>query len=113
MFCTISRPLTLHCRPAFVLLQLLTTLLHVPVKSGHGGGGVVVTMTLNGQLLVFPAASMAVQTTGLVPSRNVEPDGGSQLAVTVPQLSLAGTVKVTTASIGPTPTFVTMLPAQV
>src|SRR2546428_3001884 len=98
MFCTISRPLTLHCRPAFVVLQLLTTLLHVPVKSGHGGGGVVVTMTLNGQLLVLPAASMAVPTTGVVPSPHVEPDGGPPLPVTVPPLLLARTGKFTAAT---------------
>jgi hypothetical protein len=37
----------------------------------------------------FARASVAVQTTVVVPSANEEPEGGVQLAVAPPQLSLA------------------------
>jgi hypothetical protein len=40
-------------------------------------------------VLVFPAASVAVQVTVVVPGRKKEPDAGEQTVVTVEQLSLA------------------------
>ena len=53
------------------------------------GGCVSTTVTEKLQVLVLPEASVAVHTTGVVPKGKVEPDGGVQEVVTVPQLSLA------------------------
>jgi hypothetical protein len=47
------------------------------------------TVTLKVQVLVFPAASVAVQVTVLVPTGKVVPEGGLQTAVTPGQLSVA------------------------
>ena len=47
------------------------------------------TVTVNEQLLLLPAASVAVQFTGVVPVPKLEPVGGLQLTVTPGQLSLA------------------------
>jgi hypothetical protein len=41
------------------------------------------------QVLVWPAESVAVQLTVVVPPANVEPDAGAQLTVTPGQLSVA------------------------
>jgi hypothetical protein len=62
------------------------------------GGCVSLTVTLNEQFAVFPATSVAVQLTGVVPFAKVVPDGGMQTTVTVPgQVSVAVTLYVTTA----------------
>ena len=53
------------------------------------GGSVSLTVTVKVQVLVLPAASMAVQVTGVVPVPKLEPVGGLQLTVTPGQLSLA------------------------
>jgi len=53
------------------------------------GDSVSLTVTVKEQLLVLPAASVAVQFTGVVPVPKLEPDGGLQLTVTPGQLSLA------------------------
>jgi hypothetical protein len=53
------------------------------------GISVSLTVTVNEQLAVLPAASVAVQVTVLVPFANVEPLAGEQLLVTPGQLSLA------------------------
>jgi hypothetical protein len=61
------------------------------------GACVSSTTTRNAQVLVFPAASVATQFTTFVPFENVEPDGGVQTTVGVPQLSVAPAANVTTA----------------
>ena len=48
-----------------------------------------VTITLNPQVAPLPLASVAPQTTALVPTANVEPLAGVQPLVTPGQLSLA------------------------
>ena len=53
------------------------------------GGSVSLTVTVKVQLLVLPAASVAVQVTGVVPGPKVEPVAGLQATVTPEQLSLA------------------------
>ena len=53
------------------------------------GGSVSLTVTVKLQVLVLPAASVAVQVTGVVPVPKLEPVGGLQLTVTPGQLSLA------------------------
>lgn len=50
-------------------------------------GGTSVTVTLVMQEFMLPEVSVAVQVTGVVPNPNVEPEGGTQLAVTPGQLS--------------------------
>src|ERR1051325_4549489 len=56
------------------------------------------TSTVKLQLPVLPEASVAEQFTVVVPEGNVEPDGGTQVAVRVPeQLSVAEAEKFTTA----------------
>jgi hypothetical protein len=47
------------------------------------------TITVKLQLLVLPAASVAVQVTGVVPVLKLEPVGGVQVTVTPGQLSVA------------------------
>jgi hypothetical protein len=47
------------------------------------------TVTAKLQLVVLPAASVAVQVTAVVPSGKREPDAGVQETVTPGQLSLA------------------------
>src|SRR5262249_22565441 len=59
-----------------------------------------VTVTVKEQVLVLPALSTAVQTTGVVPMGNVEPETGAHVTVAVPQLSIAlGVANVTTAEV--------------
>ena len=53
------------------------------------GGSVSLTLTVKVQLLVLPAASVAVQVTGVMPVPKLEPAGGLQLTVTPGQLSVA------------------------
>lgn len=50
-------------------------------------GGTSVTVTLVVHIFVFPEPSVAVQVTEVVPNPNVEPELGTQLAVTPAQLS--------------------------
>jgi hypothetical protein len=56
-----------------------------------------VTVTLNEQLDVLPAASVAVALTTVVPTGKSEPEAGVATTVTPAQLSAPGTEKVTTA----------------
>ena len=67
--------------------------------AGHAifGGSSSLTVTVNEQLSLFPAASVATDLTVVVPLGNVEPDAGVETTVTPGQLSLAVTVKFTTA----------------
>ena len=60
--------------------------MHLPLKNRQGS---TTTLTLKVQVLVFPAASVAVQVTVVVPGRKKEPDAGEQTVVTAEQLSLA------------------------
>jgi hypothetical protein len=48
---------------------------------------VSLTVTVKLHVFVWPAASVAVQVTVVIPPGKVEPDGGVQLAVTPGQLS--------------------------
>ena len=61
------------------------------------GGWVSRTVTVKAQALVLPLASVATQRTVLVPTANVEPDGGTQLVETTRSLSVAETFHVTLA----------------
>ena len=66
------------------------------------GGVTSLTVTLKVQLFVFPAASVAVAVTVVVPTGKTEPDAGLLTIVGAPQLSLPVTVKFTTAEQVPT-----------
>ena len=60
------------------------------------------TSTLNVQVAVFPAASVATAVTVVLPGGNAEPDGGVVATVTPGQLSEAiGTGKLTTTELAP------------
>jgi hypothetical protein len=61
------------------------------------GFSVSLTVTENEQLLVLPAASVAVTVTVVVPLGKTEPEGGLLTMVTSEQLSVAVGVKFTTA----------------
>ena len=61
------------------------------------GGSSSLTVTVNEQLSLFPAASVATLFTVVVPLGNAEPEVGVETTVTPGQLSLAVTVKFTTA----------------
>jgi hypothetical protein len=61
------------------------------------GFSVSLTVTVNVQLAVLPAASVAVLVTVVVPFGKTEPDGGLLTMVTSEQLSVAVGVKFTTA----------------
>jgi len=81
-------------------------------------GGVFVALALTVmvkvQVLVLPAASVAMQVTGVVPNGKVEPDGGLQLAVTPGQLSVTiGAGKLTGKEFAPTAALATILAGQV
>jgi len=52
------------------------------------GGSVSTTVTVNKQVLVFPAASVAVHVTVVVPTGKKLPDAGEHTAVAPGQLSL-------------------------
>src|SRR5437879_4815424 len=109
---TISRPLTLHLVTEFLVLQVCTRLLHVPVRSGQEHAAAV-AVTLNVQEFVLPELSVTVQTTGVVPSGKSEPLAGTQLVEATPQLSVTVTLKSTTDSVTPAATLEMMLPGQV
>jgi hypothetical protein len=76
---------------------------HVTITAGaipntQLDGPPVVTITLNVQVLVLPHASIAVHVTAFVPGRNVDPEGGLYVTVTVPeQLSVTVAWYVATA----------------
>jgi hypothetical protein len=53
------------------------------------------TVTVNVHLLVFPQASVAVLVTVVVPTGKANPLGGTLATVTLPQLSVPPTTKVT------------------
>ncbi len=61
------------------------------------GFSVSATVTVNEQVDVLPDASVAVLVTVVVPFGNVEPDAGLETTVTPGQLSVAVTLKLTTA----------------
>ena len=58
------------------------------------GASLSVTFTLNEQLEVLPDASVAIEETRVVPTGNIEPEGGIDTKVTA-QLSVAPTIKLT------------------
>jgi hypothetical protein len=61
-------------------------------EQARAGASVSFTMILNVQLAVLVVASVAVQLMTFVPLAKVEAEGGTQLTVTLPQLSEALTV---------------------
>jgi hypothetical protein len=61
------------------------------------GGCASFTVTVNVQVAVLPAASVAVDVTVVVPTGKKLPDAGTLTTVTPGQLSLAVTLKLTTA----------------
>src|SRR5438445_6762343 len=61
------------------------------------GGSVSLTVTLNAQVLVLPAASVAVQITVVVPTGNNVPLGGLHATVAPGQLSVTVGAKATVA----------------
>src|SRR5436189_5909307 len=69
------------------------------------GGSRSWTMTRKAHAEVFPLGSPAVQFTVFVPLAKVLPEGGTQATGTVPQLSLAVTLNVATASHLPAAVF--------
>lgn len=79
------------------------------------GGRLSTTVTVNVQgALVFPAASVAVQVTVVVPFEKNEPDGGLQVTVRPPgQLSVAVAANATLASHLNGLVFAVMLAGQV
>ena len=66
--------------------SVLTTMLAGQVITG---GSLSLTVTVKLQLAVFPATSVAVQLTGVVPFGKLEPEDGEQEAVATEQLSAA------------------------
>ena len=52
-------------------------------------GWLLVTVTVNEQVEVLPAASVALTVTVETPTGNVEPEAGVAVTVTLPQLSVA------------------------
>ncbi|KOP78207.1 hypothetical protein AN957_03155 [Cytobacillus solani] len=93
-FCEEAReasPCFLHF---YYLLQL-----HLPLKNRQGS---TITITLKEQALIFPAASVAVHVTVVVPRGKKEPDAGVQTAVAPGQLSITvGSGKLTNAPLLP------------
>lgn len=78
------------------------------------GGAPSMTVTLNEQVLVFPAASVAVQVTVVVPTGKNEPDAGVQEDVRPGQLSVTvGSGKLTFVPLEPGSTKTVMLAGQV
>ena len=65
------------------------------------GGVASITVTMKVPVRVFPTPSVAVLVTIVVPSGNVDPDGGFETTVATEQSSLASTLKFTTAEATP------------
>src|SRR5438093_5815483 len=64
------------------------TVTFVHLATGGWFSPICVTVTVNVQELVLPAPSVAVQTTGIVPTGKLNGDAGSHTTVGVEQLSL-------------------------
>src|SRR5262245_65954800 len=74
----------------------------------------MLTVTVNEQLVLVPAVSVAVQVTVLVPTAKLEPDDGVQLTMTPAQLSLTtGAAKVTATLPWPAGALLAIFPGQV
>ncbi len=71
------------------------------------------TVTVNVQVAVFPAASVAVAVTVVAPTLKVEPEAGLYDTVADPQLSVAVATKVTTLLQVPTAVLTDMFDGQV
>jgi len=69
------------------------------------GGSRSCTITRKAHAAVFPLGSLAVQFTVFVPLGKVLPEGGTQVTGTLPQLSVAVTLNVATASHLPVAVF--------
>jgi hypothetical protein len=77
------------------------------------GGVTSVTVTLNVQVLVLPAASVALACTVVVPTGKLDPDAWSSSTGAAEQLSFAVTAKVTLAAHVPGTALTLMSPGQV
>jgi hypothetical protein len=74
---------------------------------------VELTVIVNVQVFVLPAASVATHLTIVEPTEKAEPEAGTQFALTPGQLSeTTGAGKFTTTLIAPGGAFVTMFPGQ-
>ena len=71
------------------------------------------TVMVNVQFEVLPHASVAVEVTVVVPTEKLLPDAGELVMVTVPQLSVAVTVKFTGTLHEPTVLVTVILAGQV
>ena len=72
------------------------------------GGVTSFTLTINERVELFPAASVAMHVTVVIPIGNLEPDGGFVVTVAV-QLSVTVTEKYTVAESSVAPAFTTMV----
>jgi hypothetical protein len=79
----------------------------------NAGPSVSVTVTVNEQVAVLPAASVAAEVTVVVPTGNTLPDAGTELTVTPGQLSVAVGEKLTTAPQSPVVLPVVIFAGQV
>lgn len=79
------------------------------------GGSVSLTVTVNEQEPLLPAASVAEQVTVVVPFGKVEPDAGEQVTVPTPgQLSVdSGVAKLTTVEQPPSSVLCVMFDGHV
>src|SRR5512140_2304476 len=76
-------------------------------------GAGLFTVTVKLQLSLFPAASVATQSTGVTPLGKTDPDAGVAVTVTPGQLSVAATWKFTVAEQLAESTSVTMFAGQI
>src|SRR5215218_5176745 len=96
--------LTLACS---VTASLYCTAAGATVKTGAD-----LTVTVNEQVLVLPAASFAVTLTVVTPTGKAEPDAGVLVMVTAETASLALTLKLTAAEEAPGAAATTMSAGQ-
>ena len=77
------------------------------------GAWLSITVTVKEQEAVFPCESVAMLLTMVVPFGKVEPEGGVERTVAEPQVSVAVTVKFTTAEHWPASLFTVMFGGHV
>jgi len=97
---TATTPATASVAVGFVYVTTVPPGAAFAFTSGAGpktGGKLSWTVTLNDLLALLPAPSVAVQTTVVSPTANVDPDAGTQLTGTdAPRSVAVGVPKVTT-----------------
>src|SRR5690349_1715719 len=90
-----------------VTASLYCTAVGATVKTGAD-----LTVTVNEQLLVLPAASFAVTLTVVTPTLKAEPDAGLLVTVAAETASLAVGLKLTAAELAPGAALTTMSAGQ-